>query len=1015
MKYLISLLIGSIFFLMSTKATAINKDYVLIINSTLTNGTWSEYFNKELKKEFKLREDRELLTRTLPLHRVNSVITADSLRSQLLSTLPQPPKAVVVVGAGSWHISAPLFHTVWKDIPIILCNSGAMLPASFAEIFSPNPDTPESTITIDELRKQYNITLLEQKVYLKETIRLMKQLQPQMKRLVFISDNLYKSVAVRQELKQTLNKHYPELELQLLTEYETGLEELLDSISNYNETSGLLYYSWYRSPKRDNEQYYADNIGKMFNGFSNTLIFTLDDLQPKERCFSGGYFITSKEYAKECITMIDSIFAGKRASELAFGPQHATPQKHLNYADLVWYKVPESYYPQDACYYNKPLTPYETHKGKIQIGLLIILIIIASRIYSGWTRNKLKRQNQRIIASLDVAVYLVNKEGYIERLLNTPDPENKIHASPKMQRFPLQKLFIQPDIYNQTMNTLASVLKTMQTKHLACKIKREDGKELFITTRIVYYNKTQVLFFVRNISDIEADRLRSERYQFFLESVLDNLPIATIVKDINKNNRYLIWNKKASELVNVPASDIVGKYQNDFNQNIDKEYVNETEKLVIESGIPQSFVKRIKDANGEEHVLSIHKALVTYPKGNERWLVSSSLDISELEMQKKQIENMNRHYLFVIKAIGLISWTWDLQKDEIVCNRDFFVPKSEAQTGIIKETGDQYYSQLLPEYRDEIRNSFQELVNGAIPTLCKEYQILYEGDDSPSWAETFAIVSEKDEKGHPAKLVGATRLIDQRKRMEQELLNAKEKAEESNRLKSAFLANMSHEIRTPLNAIVGFSALLAEASTDEQNLEYLHIIENNNQLLLQLINDILDISKIESGSLEFTYGEMNVNESFKEVASISAYRVNEGVQISFLPAMDECVIYTEKNRMLQVLNNYISNAIKHTENGKIDFGYYLPEDGKIRFFVKDTGCGIPEKEQNRIFGRFVKLNSFKQGTGLGLSICSMIAEKMDGKVGVISEVGKGSEFWFEIPYQPLPSTPLNKVEENLDH
>lgn len=1012
MKYLKSL-IGCIFIILCTHANALNKDYVLIINSTLTNGTWSEYFNKELKEEFSRRKDLELATYTFPSLLTTSETASDSLRACLLSTFSTPPKAVIMVGAASWHTTAPLFDTSWKDIPIILCNSGSLLPASSEYLFSNLSNLQENSITIDQLRKQYNIALLEQKLYLKETIQLMKQLQPQMKRIVFISDNFYKSAIARHELKQILKKHYPELELQLLTEHEIGLEDLLDSISNYNENYGLLYYSWHRSPKRDNEQYYADNIGKMFNGFSNTLIFTLDDLQPEERCFSGGYFITAQEYAKECMVMMDEILAGTRASELLPGPRQAKAQKHVNYSDLIWYKVPESYYPPDACYYNKPLTTYEKHKRFIQLGILILLIALASRIYSGWVSEKLKRTNQRIISSLDVAVYLIDKEGYIERLLNTPDKENEIHSSEKIQHYPLQELCMDKESYNQMLNTLQTVLRTMHTKQLCCKIKRIDGKELFITARIVYYNKTHGLLFVRNISDIETERIRSERYQFFLESILDNLPIATIVKDINHNNRYLIWNKKASELINVPASEIVGKCQEDIIENIDNKYVLETERKVIETGLPQAFVRRIKDAKGEEHILSIHKALVTYSKGNERWMISSSLDISELELQKRQIESMNRHYLFVMKAIGLISWTWNLQKDEIVCNREFFTPKSEAEIGIVKETGDQYYSQLLPEYREKVRSSFRELVDGTIPTLCQEYQIIYEGDAVPSWAETFAIVSERDEKGKPTMLVGATRLIDERKKMEQELMDAKEKAEEANKLKSAFLANMSHEIRTPLNAIVGFSGLLADINTEDHNQEYIKIIENNNQLLLQLINDILDISKIESGTLEFVYGEMNINESLNETASVSAYKLNESVKINFCPAMDECVIYTEKNRVLQVINNYISNAIKHTENGSIDFGYYPPENGKIRFFVKDTGCGIPKEQQPLIFGRFVKLNSFKQGTGLGLSICRMIADKMEGKIGVISEVGKGSEFWFEIPYHPLESVTPPPVEEEV--
>ena len=230
-----------------------------------------------------------------------------------------------------------------------------------------------------------------------------------------------------------------------------------------------------------------------------------------------------------------------------------------------------------------------------------------------------------------------------------------------------------------------------------------------------------------------------------------------------------------------------------------------------------------------------------------------------------------------------------------------------------------------------------------------------------------------------------------------ELLAAKEKAEESNRLKSAFLANMSHEIRTPLNAIVGFSSILSEYIQDEDAKEYIHIIEENNQLLLQLIDDILDISRIEAGILEFIEEDMNVNDSLEEMLAATKLKISPEIDIRLLPGLDTCTIHTVPNRVKQVLNNYLSNAIKHTEKGYIEFGYCHPKEDRIRFFVRDTGSGIPAENQKDIFRRFVKLDSFKQGTGLGLSICTMIAEKMNGEVGVNSTLGKGSEFWFEMP------------------
>ena len=235
--------------------------------------------------------------------------------------------------------------------------------------------------------------------------------------------------------------------------------------------------------------------------------------------------------------------------------------------------------------------------------------------------------------------------------------------------------------------------------------------------------------------------------------------------------------------------------------------------------------------------------------------------------------------------------------------------------------------------------------------------------------------------------------------MEEELRAAKEHAEESNRLKSAFLANMSHEIRTPLNAIIGFSGILANIEDEDNKDEYISIIENNNTLLLQLINDILDISKIEAGTLEFRYSNVDLNQLMEEIKNVLESRVeSKGLKFIKKTPLSSCIVYTEKNRLTQVINNFLTNAIKFTSKGSITLGYE-PRDSELFFYVKDTGCGIPSDQKEAVFGRFVKLNSFKQGTGLGLSICQTIVERLGGRIGVDSEEGKGSVFWFSIPYE----------------
>ena len=256
--------------------------------------------------------------------------------------------------------------------------------------------------------------------------------------------------------------------------------------------------------------------------------------------------------------------------------------------------------------------------------------------------------------------------------------------------------------------------------------------------------------------------------------------------------------------------------------------------------------------------------------------------------------------------------------------------------------------------------------------------------------------------------------VTERQHMIGELETARSRAEQSDKLKSAFLANMSHEIRTPLNAIVGFSDLLMVTEDQEEKEEFIQIINANNELLLKLINDILDLSKIEAGSVELKYEPFDLSEHFENMFTSMKQRLkNPDIVLTEINPYHCCRVTLDRNRVAQIITNYVTNAIKYTSKGSIKMGYAC-KDGGVYFYVKDTGIGIADDKKGKVFQRFEKLDEFAQGTGLGLSICKAIAEAMGGKVGFESVHNEGSLFWAFLPCEvDTLSMVEEKKEENI--
>lgn len=622
---LLLILLGAVHSRLSAHTDKTRED-VLFLNSINFNLPWAKdvfwYTHQALQKK-NISVKAESLSVPALCNRKEAAAVVEQLRRKY----DVPPRLIVFIGDPGWIVCRELFDDVWKDVPVIITNARDRLPATLDILLSHEELTESNTVPAYEWRKGYNVTTLGQVYYVKETIGLMRQLMPDMKRLAFISDDRYISEAVRGDVEQAMTGSFPELAFEQLSTRNISTEMLLDTLKSYDKTTGLIYYSWFETHNQDDNNYLFDHIQEIITRFVHSPLFLLAPEDLSNNTFAGGYYVSVESFGDSLLQLIHRVLEGEFPRDIppALGGK---PAAYLCYPALQSYDIPVSLYPKEAVYINLPVSFFEQYKKEILMTVVLLLVVVS--------------------------------------------------------------------------------------------------------------------------------------------------------------------------------------------------------------------------------------------------------------------------------AVG-------------------------------------YYIHIL-------------------------------------------------------------------KRAHQRMKEAQLKAEEANQLKSAFLANMSHEIRTPLNAIVGFSNLLSMVEDKEEMLEYAGIIETNTELLLQLINDILDMSKIESGMYDFHVTQVDANQLMSEVEQVARLRIRtDEVSLSFAERLPQCVFHTDKNRLIQVLTNLVVNAIKFTSQGEIQIGYRLQDAHTLYFYVSDTGCGMSAEQCEHVFERFVKYNTFIQGTGLGLSICKMIIEKLGGEIGIQSESGKGSVFWFTLPYRASAS------------
>ena len=515
---------------------------------------------------------------------------------------------------------------------------------------------------------------------------------------------------------------------------------------------------------------------------------------------------------------------------------------------------------------------------------------------------------------------------------------------------------------------------------------------LFILLIILFIIIFYLLYRLHHLKKIVA---KNRDYRHFLSDILDNLPFPIMVKDIRNEFRYAYWNKESEVQSGIKREKAIGYNDYDiYGEERGRHYRSIDEELV-RIGKPYRSEERYSTTDGVIHDTIVMKSILSW-EALGKWLLVARWDVSQLKKYEREITAAKEELEEAIKKQSLALKSIDFGL--IYIDKTYRVQWEETTHIKSLVSGRHYTPGLICYQTSALRDkpcehcAFKEAIEQGVIV---RHTIRIDKVDFEVTATPVYATGGKEVIGGLLRFEDITEKL----KIEQDLREAKTKAEESNRLKSAFLANMSHEIRTPLNAIVGFSDMICQVDDPVEKQEYMKIIIANNELLLQLIDDILDLSKIEAGTMDFSYSVTDVNELMSNICHQMEQKDHSPeVQISFIEKALVCVINTDRVRLSQVMINLMSNAMKFTERGSISIGYRISEaKDEIYFFCKDTGMGIAADKLELVFERFVKLNAFVKGTGLGLAICRVIVERLGGAIGVDSKEGEGACFWFRIP------------------
>ena len=503
--------------------------------------------------------------------------------------------------------------------------------------------------------------------------------------------------------------------------------------------------------------------------------------------------------------------------------------------------------------------------------------------------------------------------------------------------------------------------------------------------------------FLDSTGSVQANRALDRSEKLF-QNIFANIPAGVEIYD--KDGYLIDLNNKDLEIFGVVnKSDVIGVnfFENpNVPQGIRDRVRNED---LVDFRLNYSFeqAEGYYETNRSNAIELYSKVSKLYDnEGNFSGYILISIDNTERIDAMNRIRDFENFFLMISDYAKVGYAKLNLLNRKGYAIKQWYKNLGEEEDTLLDEVVG-VYTHMHPEDRKRFLDFYDEVRDGKRRHFQGEMRIRRPGTKNEwNWVSSNVMVTNYKPEENEIEIIGINYDITELKETEAELIQARDKAEMMDRLKSAFLANMSHEIRTPLNAIVGFSDLLVETEELSERQEYIKIVRENNDLLLQLISDILDLSKIEAGTFEFTSGDVDVNLLCEDIVRSMGMKAKGEVELVLDNHFPVCHVISDRNRIHQVISNFVNNAMKFTSEGSIHVGYKL-KDGELEFYVEDTGIGIEKEQLPHIFERFVKLNSFVHGTGLGLSICQSIVEQLGGRIGVDSEKGKGSRFWFTIP------------------